>query len=178
MAFISTEIKGALELKNKLEQVAEDLHGKPMVNTMRKATLMIARDAKINLSRSTTGVRYPTVNSGQLRNSITPEVKTTRGIIPVLQGVVGSNLKHAPYMEMGTGIPAGRARHVPPIWALKKWIEQKNRGGKKLNPYTVQRAIAKRGGLMPRKYLQRAFDKNKSDIEDMFGKTVSSIVSK
>lgn len=174
-SLLSTEIKGANELKQKLEQVARDVHGVPMFNTMRKATLMVTRSAKINLSTPTTGVKFPTVNSGQLRNSITPEVYTKNNI---LRGVVGSNLKQAPFMELGTGIPAGRPKHVPPIAVLERWVSQKNRGGKKLNAYLVQRAIAKRGGLMPRKYLQRAFNDNKSEIEDMFGKTVKGIVNK
>lgn len=172
---IDTEVKGLKETKEKLEQVAEDIHGKPMVNTMKTATLMVTRSAKINLSRPTEGVKYPTVNSGQLRNSITPEV---RNKWKTLQGVVGSNLKHAPYMETGTGVFVGKARHVPPISVLKRWVEQKNRGGKKLNAYVVQRAIAKRGGLRPRKYLQRAVDENQAEIQELFEKTVKIIVDK
>lgn len=175
MAFISTEIKGALELKNKLEQVAEDLHGKPMVNTMRKATLLVTRSAKQNLSRPTEGVKYPTVNSGQLRNSITPEVYTQKNI---LKGVVGSNLKQAPFMEFGTGTFVGKGKHVPPLRVLKKWVEQKNRGGKRLNAYVVQQAIARRGGLVPRRYLQRAVSDNQNEIQDMFENTVKIIVNK
>lgn len=172
---LSTEVKGANELKQKLEQVARDVHGVPMFNTMRRATLMVTRDSKLNLSKPTTGVKFPTVNSGQLRNSITPEVYSKNNI---LRGVVGSNLKHAPYMELGTGIPAGRPKHVPPYKVIQKWTEQKNRGGKKLNAYLIWKAIAKRGGLMPRKYLQRAFESNQREIQEMFGKTVSGIVNK
>lgn len=173
---ISTEVQGLNELKQKIEQVAEDIHGKPMVDTMRRATLLVTRSAKINLSKPTVGVKFPTVNSGQLRNSITPEVKLARG--NVLQGVVGSNLKQAPFMEFGTGIPAGRPRIAPPIRVLKVWVNQKNRGGKNLNAYVVQRAIYKRGGLMPRKYLQRAFDDNQKEIKEMFEGTVKIIVNK
>lgn len=173
---ISTEVKGLEETKRKLEQMAEDVHGKPMVDAMRQATLIVTRSAKQNLSRPTEGVKFPTVNSGQLRNSITPEVRLFRG--NVLRGVVGSNLLHAPYMEFGTGIPAGRPRHVPPLRVLEVWVNQKNRGGKKLNAYVVQRAIAKRGGLIPRKYLQRAIDDNTPKIKELFEGTVKMIVNK
>ena len=175
MVDISTEVKGLNELKQKMEQVAEDIHGKPMVNSMRKATLLVTRSAKLNLSKPTTGVKYPTVNSGQLRNSITPEIYTQRNI---LRGVVGSNLVHAPYMEFGTGTFAGKGRHVPPIYVLEKWVKQKNRGGKKLNAYVVQQAIARRGGLVPRRYLQRAVEDNTNQIQEMFENTVKIIVNK
>lgn len=172
---ISVEVRGLVETQRKLEQVAEDVHGKPMVDAMRKATLIVTRDAKLNLSKPTTGVKFPTINSGQLRNSITPEIRNKHNI---LQGVVGSNLKHAPYMEFGTGIPAGRPRHIPPLAAIQKWVSQKNRGGKTLNAYVIQQAIAKRGGLVPRRYLQRAFDDNKKKIQDLFDDTVKKIASK
>lgn len=172
--FISTEIRGLVETKERLEKWAENIHGKPMLDTMHRATLLVTRSAKINLSKPTVGVKFPTVNSGQLRNSITPEVKLSRG--NVLQGVVGSNLKQAPFMEFGTGIPAGRPRTTPPIRVLKVWVDQKNRGGKNLNAYVVQRAIYKRGGLMPRKYLQRAFDDNVKEIQEMFEGTVKAII--
>lgn len=175
MPDISVEVRGLAEAKAKLEQVAEDIHGKPMVNTMKKATAMITRSAKQNLSKPTIGVKYPTVNSGQLRNSITPEVYSQHNI---LKGVVGSNVKRAPYMETGTGRFVGRPTHVPPIRVLKVWAEQKKRGGKSINPYVVQLAIKRKGGLHPRKYLQRAFEDNQKEIQDMFGKTVSGIVSK
>lgn len=175
VAQTSIEIKGLEETKRKLEQVADDIHGKPMVDTMKKSTALVTRDSKKNLSKPTIGVKFPTVNSGQLRNSITPEVYTTGKI---LKGVVGSNLLHAPFMELGTGIPAGRPRHVPPLRVLQVWVNQKNRGGKTLNAYVIQQAIARRGGLVPRRYLQRAFEDNQKEIQDMFGKTVKTIVNK
>lgn len=172
---ISIEIKGLIEAKAKLEQVAKDIHGKELFNTMTDATLIVTRAAKLNLSKPTEGVKYPTVNSGQLRNSITPEVYDKSG---VLTGVVGSNLKHAPFMELGTGVFVGKARHAPPLEVLKKWVAQKNRGGKALNAYMVQRAIYKRGGLRPRKYLQRAVDDNRAEIEGLFEKKIKIIVSR
>lgn len=169
------EVKGLVEAKRKLEQVAEDIHGKPMVNTMKQATLIVTRAAKINLSKPTQGVKYPTVNSGRLRNSITPEILDKRGI---LTGIVGTNVKYAPYMEFGTGVFAGKSRHRPPIKALKTWTEQKNRGGKSLNPYAIQLAIYRRGGLVPRKFLQRAVQDSTPEIENLFEKTIKIIVSK
>lgn len=169
------EIRGLEETKRKLEQVAGDIHGKPMVNAMKKSVLLIERSAKINLSKPTEGVQYPTVNFGRLRNSITGEVYSKRD---TLYGVTGTNVKHAPYMELGTGIPAGRPRTAPPYRVIKQWAEQKSRGGKKVNAYLAWRAIKKRGGLKPRKYLQRAFDQNKREIEELLDKTVSAVVRK
>lgn len=159
-----TEIRGLQETKNKLEQTARDLHGKPMVAAFQKAVLLLTRDAKI---------KSP-VDTGRLRSSITGEVFTRNALFGhELIGVAGTNLKYAPFMEMGTGTFVGRKPHRPPVKYLEQWARRH-----KTNAYVVARAIAMRGGLKPRKYFQYAADQNRDKIKKMIEDTVSGIVRK
>lgn len=81
-----TDIK---EAQKDIERKLKELTGPPVVSTMRTATLMILRDAKI----------FAPVDTGRLRASITPSVSSSAEKV---EGVVGSNVHYAPYQEMGT----------------------------------------------------------------------------
>lgn len=157
---MTIEIKGLKETRDKLEQVAEDLHGKEMVDTFRSVTAIVTRSAKINAP----------VNTGRLRASITPQVYS-RGM--QLVGVVGTNVSYAPYMELGTGTFAGRPRHKVPPKYLHVWARRHG-----TNAYVVSQAIWLRGGLKPRHYLQKAFHQNEREIKIRIGRKVSGIVRK
>jgi len=85
---IQIEIKGLKEAQKKVEQVIRDLEGDGLLNAMRKATLYVQRDAK----------RLAPVDTGRLRASITPEIRTSAGG-KRLMGVVGSNVMYAPVQE-------------------------------------------------------------------------------
>ena len=86
---LGLEIRGLQALQAKAAQMIEDLHGKPMLDGMRKATLLVSKDAKI----------LAPVDTGLLRSSITPEVRQDGWTV---LGVVGSNVFYAPYQETGT----------------------------------------------------------------------------
>jgi len=85
---IQIEIKGLKEAQKKVEQVIRDLDGDGLLNAMRKATLLVQRDAK----------RLSPVKTGRLRASITPEIRTSAGGKRIM-GVVGSNVVYAPKQE-------------------------------------------------------------------------------
>ena len=87
-AKIKAEIKGLKEAQRKTEQVVKDMQGSPFFNAMRKATLYVQRDAK----------RLAPVDTGRLRASIAPEVRTAMAGQRVV-GVVGSNVVYAPAQE-------------------------------------------------------------------------------
>ena len=157
---IKIDVEGLEKLQRKKEQMVRDLHGTPMLNAMRKAALLVVRDAKV----------YAPVYHGRLRASITPDI-TTEGKNVV--GRVGSKVHYAPYMELGTGTFAGRPRHFPPPSALKGWARSKG-----LNAYVVARAIGRRGGLRPRRFLQRAMEQNRGQIKTLLGNGVNLIVRK
>ena len=157
---ISAKVNGLVETKKKMEQIADDLKGPDMTNAVMSAATLVMRDARTNAP----------VNTGQLKNSIIAEIRPTMNNV---QGVVGSNLKHAPWMELGTGTFAGNSRYFPPPASLELWAKRHGTTG-----YAVARAIFMRGGLKPRKYLQKAFEKNRPQIVKLIGNAVGRIVSK
>lgn len=159
-AELRLEIKGMKETQKKMEQVVRDMHGEPFLDGMRKATLLVQRDAKI----------LSPVDSGRLRSSIVPEVRTEGKQV---MGVVGSNVVYAPYMEVGTGIFAGNSRYFPPPAALELWASRHGTTG-----YAVALAIFKAGGLKPREFLRKALLQNHDRIVDLIGDAVGKIVDK
>tara|TARA_Y100000310_G_C20640864_1_gene793817 strand:+ start:1144 stop:1659 length:516 start_codon:yes stop_codon:yes gene_type:complete len=92
---------------------------------------------------------------GQLRNSLVAEVDKR----PMPRwGVVGSNVKHARPQEFGTGLlsESGQgmaAPHFPPPAALDLWAQRHGLP----NGFVVARAIARRGGLRPKRFLRSSF---------------------
>lgn len=86
---VKIEVKGLKEVQKKSEQIVRDMRGGPFTQAMKKATLLVTRAAKRNAP----------VDTGRLRSSITPEI---RRMTREVQGVVGSNVKYAPYQEFGT----------------------------------------------------------------------------
>lgn len=89
MSELRLELKGLREEQARMTRIVADLHGEPMLEGMRNATLLVTRDAK----------RFAPVDTGRLRASITPEVRVSGPT--TLQGVVGSNVEYAPYQELG-----------------------------------------------------------------------------
>lgn len=103
-----------------------------------KACLLVEADAKRNC---------PT-GDGQLRQSITHDVDKEK-----LEGVIGTNVDYAPYVEIGTGIYSseGTGRKTP-------WKYQNEKTGE----WHWTR------GMHPRPYLQPAMEANKDKIQKCF----------
>ena len=158
MADVDMDIRGLVELRRKTKQVAEDVHGAPIVRAVRESALLVERDAKIAAP----------VDRGRLRNSITSEIRASKHLAI---GVVGSNVRYAPYMEFGTGTFVGKAPHYPPMAAIRTWASRKG-----LNAFLVARAIGAKGGLEPRLFLTGAFEKNEARIQKKIDDAVSGIV--
>src|SRR5512139_1971403 len=129
-AKIDAEIKGLKETQRNMERLVADLRGGPLLNAMRDSTLYLTRDAKKNL----VGYESPAVggvNTGRLRASITPEIHD-QGV--ELEGVVGSNVAYAPFVEFDTRphwVPKGALA----VWAARHHIKES----------VVRWAIAQRG---------------------------------
>jgi HK97 gp10 family phage protein len=149
---MSIDIRGLKETQAKMEQVVRDLRGEPFLSGMRQATLLVQRDAKINAP----------VDTGRLRASITPEVRVQGRTV---QGVVGSNVIYAPFVELGT------RPHWPPPGALATWAARHGFSSE----FLVRRAIGLRGTKAV-KYLERAFVANKDRIVQLIGNAVARIV--
>ena len=150
---IEVEIRGLEEAQRKAEQLVVEMFGPPMLEAMRDSALYVERDAK----------RYAPVDTGRLRASITPSIRSDATGV---QGVIGSNVVYAPYMELGT------RPHWPPISALETWARRHN-----TSAFVVARAIAMRG-TKARRYLQRAIEDNARRIYRRIERAVIEIVRK
>jgi HK97 gp10 family phage protein len=152
MIDVKLEIKGMQELQRKAEQTMRDLHGAPMLQAMRDATLIVTRGGKINAP----------VDTGRLRASITPEVRSAGAD---MLGVVGSNVVYAPYQELGT------RPHFPPIAALQVWARRHG-----ISAFLVARAISVRG-TPAKHFLKNAFDEAKPRIYAIFDRALNKIAN-
>lgn len=160
---IDASAKGLAETKRKVEQVIADVHGEPVLQAFRSATVRMANTAKT----------LAPVDRGQLRSSIVSEVRLSRDGKTV-EGVVGSNKKYAAYQELGTGTFAGKPRHFPPPSALETWARRHGFP----NGYVVALAIYRAGGIRPKRFLQRAFEQHREGAVDEIARAVKLIVDK
>jgi len=171
------DVRELKEVQREIEQKIKDLHGPEMLLAIRTATLLVQRDAKINAP----------VNTGRLRASIVPSVMSHGDVI---EGIVGSNVTYAPYVEFGT------KPHWPPLAPIMRWVHLKKLAGtysiktkrrtggatrQRSEDYIVakwiQKAIAERG-TKPQEYLKKAFEKNVPRIQQMFDITVQRVIEK
>jgi hypothetical protein len=142
---IDLEIKGLKETQAEMERIVRDLHGEPFLNGMRRATLLVQRDAK---------------------KKAPPEIRT-QGNDTV--GVVGSNVKYAPFQELGT-----RPHFVPGkyigAWAAKHGFF------KGMRTISTSWGLFVKGTAHP--FLEPAFVENTEKIVGILGDTVAEIVSR
>lgn len=106
---------------------------------LNKACLLVEASAKEKVP----------VDTGALRRSITSEVNGK-------EGIVGTNLSYAPYVEFGTGLFAS------------------NGDGRK-TPWSYQSADGEwhyTKGMQPQPYLGPALEENKSKILDIFKEAI------
>jgi len=144
-------ITGLKEAQDKLANIARELRGPAMDSAMRKATMIVTGAAK----------RNSPVDTGLLRASITPEVRHPFG--NTVEGIVGSNVKYAPFMELGT------KPHFPPLAALATWARRHG-----TTAFIVCRAIARRG-LKPRFYLKKALEDNVKKVVWCFVEKIAEL---
>jgi len=153
MLDVELSVDDLQKAQRKMEQMAKDVHGTPIVNAMRDSILIIQRAAKQNAP----------VDTGRLRASIVPEIVVRPQAI---MGIVGSNVKYAPFVELGT------RPHWPPISALELWARRHG-----TTAFLVARAISRRGTKAVR-YLSRAVEDNQRRIEQIFDHAARRILEK
>lgn len=156
---------GLDEAIRSLDKIADDLTGEAMQGGMRRAALVVEAGAK----------RKAPVDTGRLRSSITSAVTVTGFGARGVQGIVGTNVVYAPYMEFGTGTFAGRPRvKMPPPAALEGWARR--HGG--ANPYLIARAIYRAGGLKKHEFFQGSMRDNEQRVVDIINETVAQIIAR
>lgn len=153
-------VLGLAQTQQNIEEGARMLYGATMVGAVQRASLRVMRNAR----------QLAPVDTGQLKNSIITAIEYDANI---LRGVVGSAVKHAPWMELGTGVFAGKTAYFPPPSALAVWARRHG-----LNPWALAIAIYRRGGLKPRRFLQTAFENQRPLILKELEIGVESVVRK
>ena len=156
------QILGGNRITRKLS--GEIMH-QPMRRFFTKAAIAVQSGAK---------ERAP-VDTGRLRSSLTFEVDSRP--LP-LWAKVGSNVSYAPFMEYGTGLVTdgkggGNKRHWPPSGALDLWARRHGIA----SGFLVARAIGRRGGLKPRRFLRGSFEANRGTIKGYLKQAESEIKS-
>jgi phage gpG-like protein len=165
---LQLEIEGLKELQAKQIQLVKDLRGNDMAMAMRESVLILQRRAMQNPpggkpKGAMAPVGYVPVDTGRLRASLTPVVRI-RG--DELQGIVGSNVTYAPYMEHGT------PPHYPPRAALELWAKRHN-----TSAVLVQMAIGRRGNRAL-KFLKATLKENRARINARFDRAMDLIVKR
>jgi hypothetical protein len=117
----SVEIRGLVETRRNLAQLAQDLHGASVVQAMRECTSLLMSEAKLSAP----------VDTGRYRASILPEVRTDGTNVI---GIVGTRVEYAREIEFGS------APRMVSEADIKPWAERKG-----ANWVVVQRAIMRRG---------------------------------
>ncbi len=125
---------------DKLLVKLDNLENIDLDEVLNKACILVENDAKRNAP----------VNTGNLRNSITHKVDGT-------EGVVGTNVEYAPYVEFGTGLfsSLGDGRQDVP------WRYQ-----------TADGQWHTTSGQNPQPFLQPALDKNRDDVINLFKEAI------
>ena len=155
---IRLEVQGLRELQRKAIAAVRALEGPPLMEAIKRATLLVIAESK----------RLAPADTGILRASITPKVEVDG---PKTRGIVGSNVVYAPYMELGTGTFVGKPPHFPPPSALEVWAERHGFS----SGFVVALSIFKQGGLRPRKFLQRGLERNEYKIGELIKAAVKKI---
>lgn len=116
-----------------------------LTSALTEACMVVEKDAK----------KKCPVDDGTLRGSITSEVEDN-------QGIVGTNVEYAPYVEFGTGLFAakGNGRQTP-------WTYRDAKG----EWHTT-------AGQHPQPFLQPALDNNKREIRKIINNEISRELKK
>jgi len=144
---LQLEIRGLRETQKAMQNVVKDLQGPKFLQGMKKATLLVQREAKIKAP----------VDTGRLRASITPDI---RRVGTTTLGIVGSVVKYAGFVELGT-----RAHFVSAA-NIGRWAKRHGFGNTGLRVS---------GKAQP--YLVPAFKDNAGKIVKILGDTVGQIVT-
>ncbi len=117
-----------------------------------------------SVKKVTTDVQAGTpVDVGRLRSQITNVVQ---GSGAETRGIVGTNVKYAPYMEFGT------RPHWPPIKALEVWARRHG-----TTAFVVARAIARRG-TAAREMFRKGLEENVEWIKNEFNEVGKRIADR
>ena len=126
---------------------------------MRRATILVQGEAQKRVRKDTRTLAR-SLTTGTAPNAV-------RSLAGAVEGIVGSNQPHAKPVEFGRRAGAT----PPPIGSITRWAKKKG-----INPYALQRSIAKRG-IPARPYLRPALEAKKAAIKAEFAAANRRIVA-
>ncbi len=153
-------IRGLPELLRKLDR--PEWVEKPMGAFLDRWRFAVQRQAVANFKRGPGGW----IDTGGTRQSITSE--RDDAALPVWARV-GSNKDTARWGEYGTGLlsedpESAHRRYFPPPAALQRWATKHG-----MDPFLVARAIYRKGGTEPRRFLRDAAKSTDGDVPRYLG---------
>ena len=155
---VEVQLKGLKETQKAFDEIVQGLQGKKLTSAIGKAAMLVVRSARKNAP----------VDTGRLRASIVPEIRVRDKLI---MGIVGSNVKYAPYQEMGT------SAFTPPMSALMRWAMRKERGNIK-----AARGLAggawvaiRKSGIKAKEFIQKAIAEHADTIKRIVFNAVDQI---
>lgn len=164
-ASFKVELQEAIELRRAMDQTVKDLSGGPMLEAMKKSTLLVVGTAR----------KEAKSDRGVYRNSITPAVSQNGKRV---EGIVGSNLAYAPFAMLDT------KPHWPPIAPILAWVRRKRLAkgsGKKRSQeergiaFMIARRISRKGTKGDHA-LEKGIDQNVNGIVRLLTRAVEKIV--
>lgn len=152
---IDVTVYGDKEIVDKIKQL-EKLSQEGVVRALKYSLMAVDERARY----------LSPVDTGRLANSITwvvekAEYATSTNYV----GKIGTNVKYAPYQELGT------RPHFPPISAIAKWLKNK---GLNIPAFIVARSMARKG-MKARPYLIPGIEKSKGRILKYFEDEIKAL---
>lgn len=151
-AVIGVQIHGLDELHKRFSKSKEILNEELEI-ALRRSVQRVQSDVK----------RETPVDTGRLRGSITSEVT---GSGKSLKGIVGTNVKYAPYVEFGT------RPHFPPLSALEVWARRHG-----TTAWNVAIGIARKG-TKAREMFKKGLDTNMGWVQKEFEAVADRVVKR
>lgn len=158
------KVEGLDKLQRKFADAPEKMQAS-MKRYLTQGTIAVERAVKLNITQK------KAVDTGALRSSVTHEVT---GIGATMQGIVGSPLKYAPFVEEDT------RPHYPPRRPIILWAMRKLRlDGAELRIAVrgIQRKIG-RYGTTGKHMFAEAFDQTQQKLGDLWSQIWGEMVRK
>ena len=153
------------EFFRKLPGESYDALDKAMTDTAHMIETDAMRNVAAPYNRSEHGKDGGALDTGRLNMGF-------RGVKDeAMRKVVGNNVSYAAHMEYGTGPAIGRPNYKPPDGALTEWA-----GRKSMDEDMVASVIWTRG-TQPRRFLGRAYDKNKRKVPELMAQQLAARLS-
>lgn len=143
---IKIQIKGLKELRTVFKKSPEIVRDQ-LQRAITLSTALVSRKAKLEA---------PVGVSGHLKSRIRIRISPFRGIIE-------------PTVKYGLYVHKGTRPHWTGVGNLRKWAKRKG-----INPYALQKSIAKKG-TKANPFMKRAAKKSESKVQAIFQRAINNI---